>query len=128
MTSAQDTEQRRILDRSEWSSYFDRLNKELEHGLQLDAAIEATSEAIDGTEADLLPLDSITYEKGDDQIAIGLGGRGGKFPAVLWHYVDHPTTVWVREDGAIPVAIGIEGGDEDHTYTFVRIQRAGGPS
>jgi hypothetical protein len=126
VTSGQDTEERRTLDRSEWSSYFDRIDKEIEQGLQLDAAIEVTSEAIDGTEADPLPLDSITYEDGDDQIAIGLGGRGRRFPTVLWHYVDHPTTVWVREDGALPAAIGIESGDDEHPYTFVRLQHAGG--
>jgi len=28
-----------------------------------------------GTEAERLPLNSITYEDGDDQIAIGVGGR-----------------------------------------------------
>jgi hypothetical protein len=128
MTSAQNTDRRRELDPSEWFGYFNELSKRLEHGLELEAAIEVTSEATDGTEAEPLPLDGITYEKKDDQIAIGLGGRGQRFPAVLWHYVDHPTVVWVREEGDVPVAIGIEGGDEDHTYTFIRLRQAGSDS
>ena len=126
MTSASRAGQRRELAREEWAPYFDVLNKRLEQGLRLDAAVEVTSEATDGTEAEALPLVSITYEKHDDQIAIGLGGRGPRFPAALWHYVDHPTLVWVRENGDIPVAIGIEGGDEDRTYTFVRVDSIGG--
>jgi hypothetical protein len=124
MTSGPGTEQRRELDRSEWFPYFNELTRRIEQGTRLVAAIEATSELIDGTEADPLPLDSITYERGDDQVAIGLGGRGRRYPAVLWHYVDHPTLIWVREDGDLPVAIGIESGDEDRTYTFLRIERA----
>jgi hypothetical protein len=124
MTSASTTGQRRELAREEWGPYFDALNKRLEQGLQLDAAVEITSEATDGTEVEALPLVSITYEKHDDQIAIGLGERERRFPAALWHYTDHPTLVWVRENGDIPVAIGIEGGDEDRTYTFVRLDPA----
>jgi hypothetical protein len=128
MTSAQNTEQRRELDRAEWFSYFNNLSRELAHGLDLEAAIEVTSEAVDGTEAEALPLNGISYEKKDDQVAISLGGRRPRFPAILTHFVDHPTLVWVREEGGIPVAIGIESGDPDRTYTFIRLQRAGGPS
>jgi hypothetical protein len=128
MTSTSATDRGRELDRTEWFGYFNDLSKRIEHGLELEAAIEVAGETIDGTEAEALPLDGITYEKKDDQIAIGLGGRGRRFPAALWHYVDHPTRVWVREDGDVPVAIGIEAADEDHTYTFVRLQPATGGS
>jgi len=111
--------QARELDRSEWAAYFHELNRRLEDGLELEAAIEVSGEKIDGTEAEGLPLDGITWEDGDDQIAIGLGGRGRRFPAVLWHFVDHPARIWVREDGGTPVALGVEA--EDGTYTFVRL-------
>jgi hypothetical protein len=128
MTSASTAGQRRELAREEWGPYFAELTRRLEDGLELEAAVEVTSEATDGTEAQALPLVSITYEKHDDQIAIALGGRGSRFPAALWHYVDHPTLVWVREEGDVPAALGIEGGDEDHTYTFVRLDSADGRS
>jgi hypothetical protein len=117
-----DVEQARELDRPEWGPYFDALNKRIENGLDLEAAIEIAGEQIDGTEAELLPLDGITFEDGDDQIAIGLGGRGRRYPAALWHYADHPVRVWVHEDGDIPTAIGVESADG--TYTFVRLKPA----
>jgi hypothetical protein len=123
MGSVSERDVARELDRSEWGPYFDALNRRLEEGLELIAAIEVTDERIDGTEAEGLPLDSITYERGDDQFAIGLGGRGSRFPAVLWHYVDRPVRVWVHEDGDVPTSVGIEA--EDGRYTFVRLDPAG---
>jgi hypothetical protein len=122
-TTASDTTHRRELDRSEWGDYFNAINKRLEDGAQIEAAIDVTNEVIDGTEAHLLPLDGITFEHKKDQIAIGLGGRGQRYPAVLWHFVDHPAHVWVNDDGDLPTAIGIES--SDGTYTFVRV-RVGG--
>jgi hypothetical protein len=124
MGSAFATEQGRELSRDDWAAYFEAINRRLEDGAVLDAAVEVTTEKIDGTEAEGLPLDSITWEDGDDQIAIGLGGRDRRFPAVLWHFADHPAEVWVREEGEIPTAIGIES--TDGSYTFVRLEPAGG--
>lgn len=112
----------RVLDPSEWASYFEELNRRMEHGTDLVASIEVAGEDVDGTEAELLPLDGITFEHHDDQIAIGLGGRGRRYPAVLWHNVDHPRQVWLREHEGLPVSVGIEA--EDGTYTFVRIRPA----
>jgi hypothetical protein len=123
-TTASDTTDRRELDRSEWGDYFNAINKRLEDGTQIEAAIDVASDVVHGTEANLLPLDGITWEDGDDQIAIGLGGRGQRYPAVLWHFVDHPVHVWVNEDGDLPTAIGIES--SDGTYTFVRVRTGGG--
>jgi hypothetical protein len=110
----------RELEQAEWGPYFDDLNKRIEHGLDLEASIEIAGEDVDGTEAERLPLDGITWEDGDDEIAIGLGGRGARYPAALWHFVDHPARVWVREDDGVPAAIGIES--EDGTYTFIRLR------
>jgi hypothetical protein len=123
MIELRDDDTARELDRSEWFGYFDELTKRIEHGTTLEASIEVTSETIDGTEAELLPLDSITYERGDDQFAIGLGGRSSRYPAVLWHYVDHPARVWVHEHEGLPTGVGIEA--DDGTYTFVRLQPDG---
>jgi hypothetical protein len=113
----------KLLEKPQWGSFFEELNKRLEHGEQLEASVEVTGEDVDGTEAELLPLDGITWEHHDDQIAIGLGGRGQRYPAVLWHFVDHPRQVWVRVHEGVPVSLGIES--EDGTYTFVRLRRAG---
>jgi hypothetical protein len=112
----------RELEQAEWGPYFDDLNKRIEHGLDLNASIEIAGEDVDGTEAERLPLDGITWEDGDDEIAIGLGGRGERYPAALWHFADHPARVWVREEDGVPTAIGIES--EDGTYTFIRLRSA----
>ncbi|MEA2475444.1 MAG: hypothetical protein QOE06_3359 [Thermoleophilaceae bacterium] len=111
-----------MLDPSEWSRYFDDLNRRIEHGEQFEASVEVTGEDVDGTEVELLPLDGITFERHDDQIAIGVGGRGRRYPAVLWHFVDGPRRVWVREQDGAPASLGIES--EDGTYTFVRLRAA----
>jgi hypothetical protein len=114
----------RELEQDEWGPYFDELNKRIERGLDLEASIEIAGPDVDGTEAEHLPLDGITWEDGDDEIAIGLGGRGARYPAALWHFVDDPVRVWVREDeDGVPTAIGIES--EDETYTFIRLRRPG---
>jgi hypothetical protein len=116
-----DADTARELDRSEWSRYFEDLDKRIEGGLDLEASIEIAAEDFDGTEAVHLPLDAITYEDGDDEIAIGLGGRSARYPAALWHFVDNPARVWVHEQDSVPEAIGIEAGDG--AYTFIRLRR-----
>jgi hypothetical protein len=122
MEAASLREQGRELSQPEWQPYFEAINRRLEDGLALEATIEIAGATVDGTEAERLPLDGITYEDGDDEVAIGVGGRGRRFPAVLWHFVDHPARVWVREDEGVPAAIGVEA--EDGTYTFVRLRPA----
>jgi hypothetical protein len=75
---------------------------------------------VSGTEAERLPLDSITYEDGDDQIAIGLGRRGSRFPVLLWHFVDRPRLLWVDDDGGgVPRAVVIAS--QDGTVTRLEL-------
>ena len=109
--------QTRELEQAEWSGYFDDLNRRLEDGLDIEATLELVTEEIVGPEAERLPLDSITHEDGDDEIAIGLGGRGAKFPAALWHYVEKPRHVWVidREEEPEPAVIAIQSEDGSRT-------------
>jgi hypothetical protein len=68
--------------RDQWRRYFDTLNRRDD----LFCTLEVAGDAIGGTEARALPLDSITYEDGDDQIAIVLGGRDARYPGALTHY------------------------------------------
>src|SRR4051794_7124094 len=72
-----------------------------------------------GEEVERLPLLNITYEDGDDQVAIGVGGRGRRFPAALWHYVEKPRLIWVHEHDGWPTAIAIES--EDGTLTLLSV-------
>jgi hypothetical protein len=110
------------LDRPEWAGYFDRLTARLEDGLDLDATVEIIAEDLTGTEADGVPLISITWEAGDEQIAIGLGERGRRRPpAAVWHYVERPSMVWVHEYDAVPTAIAIE--DDNGVLNLLRATR-----
>ena len=109
----------RELEEPKWAAFFDDLNKRIEDGAGFETTIEVVADPTVGTEAERLPLNSITYEDGDDQIAIGVGGRSRRFPAVLWHYVDRPRRMFVSEDDDELTALIIES--EDETLTLVRL-------
>jgi hypothetical protein len=110
----------RELGERKWAAFFEDLNKRIEDGADFEATIEVVADPTVGTEAERLPLNSITYEDGDDQIAIGVGGRSRRFPAVLWHYVDRPRRMFVSEnDDDELTALIIES--EDETLTLVRL-------
>ena len=111
--------QGRELEQGEWASFFDELNKRVEAGEELDATVELASEPLELTEAEHLPLASITHEDGDNQIAIGLGGRGTRYPTVLWHYVDAPSRVVVSKPDEDTLGVQIDAGDG--TTTTVRL-------
>ncbi|HKP88413.1 MAG TPA: DUF5335 family protein [Thermoleophilaceae bacterium] len=110
------------LSQDEWAAYFEQLDKRIEAGTLLEATIEVVADPTVGTEAEKLPLNSITYEDGDDQIAIGVGGRGERYPSVLWHFVDRPRRVIVNEDDE---RIGIAIESEDETLTVLRLYKTG---
>jgi len=125
MSTRAGSEQRetRELAQEQWAPFFEDINKRLEGGADIEATIEIVSEEIIGPEAVRMPLDSITHEDGDDEIAIGLGGRGERFPAALWHFVPAPRQVWIMErDGHLGV-IAIQS--EDGTRTLVHLYGEG---
>jgi hypothetical protein len=108
MHTESDVESGRTLERDEWGSYFTELTRRVRDGLELEATLGLVGDEVSGTEAERLPLDSITYEDGDDQIAIGLGGGGLRFPVLLWHFVDRPRLLCVDDDGgSVPRAVVI---------------------
>jgi len=111
------------MERPEWARYFDDLTRKLQHGTDLHATVEIVNEKTAGTEAERLPLVNITYEDGDDEVAIGLGGRGRRFPAVLWHYVESPRLIWVHEHHGLPTSVAFES--EDETLTLLRLHERG---
>lgn len=115
----------RELEQAQWSGYFEDLNRRLEGGLDIEATLEIVTEEIVGPEAVRLPLDSITHEDGDDEIAIGIGGRGKKFPAVLWHFVEKPRHVWLIERGEEPEPAVIAIQSEDGGRTLLHLHAGG---
>jgi hypothetical protein len=122
ITTEAEARQGRQVDRPEWAAYFDELTARLEKGLDLEATIEIVGSKAVGTEVERLPLVNITYEDGDEQFAIGVGGRGKRFPALLWHYVERPRLIWVHEQDGVPTAIALE--DAEGTLTLLSLHSA----
>jgi hypothetical protein len=119
MSAGSEVQLDREFDRREWAPFFEDMNRRIEDGAQLEVTLEIVSEEQVGPEAERLPLIGITYEDGDDEIAIGLGGRGRRFPAVLWHFAEHPRQVWAHEEGGQLSAMAFKS--EDGTLTLLRL-------
>jgi hypothetical protein len=101
----------RGLARAEWAAYFDELSRRDDLWVTLHVHGGPTG----GTRAERLPLVSITYEDGGDRVAIAVGGRGDRSPAVLWHHVDHPRLVFASQHGDEPAALSIIAYDGTRT-------------
>jgi hypothetical protein len=125
MSPRSEVQQTRELDKGDWAAFFEDINRRLEGGVDLEATIELVSEEIVGPEAERLPLDGITYEDGDDEIAIGLGGRSQRFPAVLWHFVERPERVWTLENEDKLAAIAIQSENGSRTLLYLHPPLAG---
>jgi hypothetical protein len=123
VNTASAARQGRRLESPEWVDYFNQLTRRIEEGLDLEATVEIVGDHGIGEEAEWLPLLDITHDKHDGRVAIGLGGRGERYPAVLWHYVERPQVVWTHERDGVPTAIAFD--DEEGTLTLLRIRPAG---
>jgi uncharacterized protein DUF5335 len=101
----------REIPRDEWQSYFDDLVTQQ----ALRASVEIVgAELGDQTEAEKLPLDSISHDDQANRLTIGLGGAD-RYPVVLWHTIERPLRVEVREQDGVADAILIEDSDDVHT-------------
>jgi hypothetical protein len=93
---------------TQFPEMFDRLNRRDD----LTCTIQVAGDTIGGTEARSLPLTSVTFEDGDDQIAILLGGHAERHPATLTHYVARPRLVEVVGCDDVPhhmTVVGVDG-------------------
>jgi hypothetical protein len=118
MSTQPDQQDDRELTVEEWAEFFDRLSRRAE-SVAIETTIELLGGEVPGVEAERLPLAGISYEDGDDEIAIEVGGRGQRFPVVLRHFVDRPRRVLVHDEDGQPVALAIVSQDE--TTTLVRL-------
>lgn len=110
-------ERTREIPRKEWQSYFDRLVTEQ----TLRASVEIVGPELgDQIEAEQLPLASISHDDHSGRVTIGLGG-GARYPVVLWHTIERPRRVEVRERDGLADALIIEGSDD--VRTLLRITR-----
>ena len=110
-------ERTREIPRTEWQSYFDRLVTEQ----TLRASVEIVGPELgDQIEAEQLPLASISHDDHSGRVMIGVGGAE-RYPVVLWHTIERPRRVEVRERDGLADALIIEGSDD--VRTLLRITR-----
>lgn len=122
MSTQPDQQDDRELTVEEWAGFFDELSRGAED-VEIETTIELLGGEVPGVEAERLPLAGISYEDGNDEIAIEVGGRGQRFPVVLRHFVDSPRRVLVHDEDGQPAALAIVS--EDGTTTLVRLHAAG---
>jgi hypothetical protein len=105
--------------KEEWHKMLDELT-------QVRAGENITIELLDAEygdefEAERLPLAYVEYDEHADEASVGVGGRDGRYPVVLRHSIEHPTSI--RTDSQpplLPLAVQIVGADGTQTLvTFL---------
>ena len=80
----------------------------------------------DEFEAERMPLAYLEYDEHSDEASVGVGGRDGRYPVVLRHSIEHPTSI--RTDSqppTLPLAVQIVGADGSQTLvTFLPLVEA----
>jgi hypothetical protein len=104
--------------RKDWHRMLDELTR-LRTGE--DVTIELLDvELGDEFEAEEMPLAYIEYDEHADEASVGVGGRDGRFPVVLRHSIEHPTSIVTdSEPPELPLAIQIVGADGSQTLVTV---------
>jgi hypothetical protein len=104
--------------KEEWHKMLDELTK-------VRAGDNVTIELLDAEygdqfEAERLPLAYVEYDEHADEASVGVGGRDGRYPVVLRHSIEHPTSI--RTDSQpplLPLAVQIVGADGTQTLVTV---------
>jgi hypothetical protein len=104
--------------KEEWHKMLDELTK-------ARAGDNVTIELLDAEygdefEAERLPLAYVEYDEHADEASVGVGGRDGRYPVVLRHSIEHPTSI--RTDSQpplLPLAVQIVGADGTQTLVTV---------
>src|SRR5579863_2876504 len=86
-----------------------------------DATIEVLDADFgDQLEAERMPLAYIEYDEHADEVSVGLGGRDNRYPVVLRHSIEHPTSILT--DAApprLPLTVQIVGADDSETLVTI---------
>jgi len=74
----------------------------------------------DEFEAERIPLAYIEYDEHSDEASIAVGGRDGRYPVVLRHTIEHPTSILTDSNPPmLPLAVQIVGADGSETLVSV---------
>jgi acetamidase/formamidase len=105
------------IDRSQWAEQLDAVTRDHEGD-------EVTIEVLDKDwgdvhEAERMPFTYVTYDKKDDAVIIGVGGRSAAWPVLLRHMVRHPVEVSLA---AVGDEVGLRVAEQHGTVTLVTIR------
>jgi hypothetical protein len=104
--------------KDDWHKLLDELT-------MVRAGDDITIEVLDAEfgdefEAEQMPLAYIEYDEHSDEASVGVGGRDGRYPAVLRHSIKHPTSILTdSEPPMLPLAVQILGADGSETLVTV---------
>jgi Family of unknown function (DUF5335) len=116
------SDQRPELPRAQWQARLEELTKQHEGH---EVAIELLDQVFgDEEEAEMLPLAYLEFDPKDDVVIVAVGGRGGRYPVVLRHFVEHPQRIVADSYGDDRSAVDIVDRDGDHTIVTIQPPRA----
>ncbi len=104
--------------KEDWHALLDELTK-------VRAGDDITIELLDAEfgdefEAERMPLAYIEYDEHADEASVGVGGRDGRYPVVLRHSIEHPTSILTdSKPPMLPLAVQIVGADGSQTVVTV---------
>jgi hypothetical protein len=104
--------------KEEWHNLLDELTRVRAGD---DVTIELLSDDFgDEFEAERLPLAYIEYDEHSDQASVGVGGRDGRYPVVLRHSIEHPTSVLTdARPPRLPLVVQVVAADGSETLVTV---------
>jgi hypothetical protein len=74
----------------------------------------------DEFEAERMPLAYVEYDEHADEASVGVGGRDGRYPVVLRHSIEHPTSILTDSKPPMPpLVVQIVGADGSETLVTV---------
>jgi len=101
-------------DRTQWEPELNRLTKEHEGRLITIEVLDRTYGDLE--EAERLPFAYADYDRKDDAVIIGVGGKSGAYPVVLRHMIPTPSKVVIDDRPESPALLVA---DSDGTTTLI---------
>jgi hypothetical protein len=104
--------------REEWHGLLDEITN-------VRSGDEVTIELLDAEfgdafEAERMPLAYVEYDEHADEASVGVGGRDGRYPVVLRHSIQRPTSILTdTKPPKLPLVIQIVGADGSETLVSV---------
>jgi hypothetical protein len=104
--------------KEDWHQMLDELTKVRAGD---DVTIELLdAELGDAVEAERMPLAYVEYDEHADEASVGVGGRDGRYPVVLRHSIEHPTSILTdSKPPEPPLVVQIVGADGSETLVTV---------